>query len=250
MKFLFMDETYMPKRSPVSATTLTGLLVHADAHADIRTQYQDLLKGVRPDPPNTIQRPIDVHAADLFKSLGVADAVKFDFLNGVVDICLGHDLRIYRVGYYNTPEMLNISRSERGILGLCFLGILWALAPELEDNVIWPVMERDGSEEQDRMFAGQVRSIDHMSARTEGLLSIDNKNLGELLYTTKHSAYGALVDCVAYLRHVVHLADRRAKLTPFKEELAAIGRRLSPVLVRDETIEMQFHPAESVNARA
>lgn len=240
MKFLFMDETYMARRARGSATSLTGLLVPAASHARVRDRFQALLKPVGATDGQTLNRPIDVHAADLFKDLGVGDEVRLAFLNGVAQLCLDHEFKIYRIGYYNDAGLPAGLDSEKALLGLCFVSMLWTLGDELRAGMIWPIMERDGSAEQDNRFAGQVRSIDYYTAHLgSGAMSVDNQNLGELFYSTKHSAYGALVDCVAYLRHVTHLETSGVPLSPFKRELASISSRFTPIIARDETVRLQ-----------
>lgn len=185
-----------------------------------------------------------VHAASLFPELGSNDAPRFAFLEGVVDLCLRLDFRIYRVGYLNTKPLREQLKTDRDVLGLCFLGFLWALGPELEDGPVWPVMESDHSPEQDFRFAGQVRGIEHYTHRLPpGAMSVDNANLGELLYTTKHSSLASMVDCVAYLRQARYLRAEGRQLTPFKRRLADLGDRLEPLVVRDEVIDMKVDPS-------
>ena len=71
-------------------------------------------------------------------------------------------------------------------------------------------------------------------------LSLDNKNIGEVLFSTKNSAYGAAVDFAAYLLHLRHLREQGYKMTPFKERLADIAAPLDAIIGRNEVIEMQF----------
>jgi hypothetical protein len=162
LKFLFMDETYMALTEPGSATVLTGLLVPAAAHAEFRKGYHDLLSRVVPTEPNIIPPVLTVHAPSLFPELDDDDAPRVAFLEGIVDLCLRLDFRIYRVGYYNTERLRTVLKTDRDVVGLCFLGFLWALGPELQEGPVWPVMECDHSPEQDYRFAGQVRGIEHL----------------------------------------------------------------------------------------
>ena len=244
MKFLFMDETYMALAEPGSATVLTGLLVPAATHAEFRKSYHKLLSQVVPSEPNTVPPVLAVHAASLFPELGDNDAPRFAFLEGIADLCLRMDFRIYRVGYLNTEPLRGLLKTDRDVLGLCFVGFLWALGPELEDGPVWPVMESDHSSEQDSRFAGQVRGIEHYTHHLPpSAISVDNTNLGELLYTTKHSSLGSMVDCVAYLRQARYLRAQGRRLTPFKQRLAKIGDRLDPLVVRDEVIDMKVDPS-------
>lgn len=243
MKFLFMDETYMARKELGSATVLTGLLVPTVMHAEFRERYHELLRQVFLNEINTVPPVLAVHAAALLSELGNNDAPRFAFLEGVVDLCLRLDFRIYRVGYFNTEALREVFKTDRDVLGLCFAGFLWALRSELEYGPVWPVMESDHSPEQDFRFAGQVRGIEHYTHHLPpGAMSVDNINLGELLYTTKHSSLGSMVDCVAYLRQACFLQAQGCQLTPFKQRLAAIGARLEPLVVRDEVIDMKVNP--------
>ena len=241
MKFLFMDETYMARTELGSATVLTGLLVPAATHAEFRKGYHELLSQVIPSASDVIAPVLAVHAASLFPELGDNDVPRFAFMDGIVDLCLRLNFRIYRVGYLNTDSLRERFTTDRDVLGLCFLGFLWSLDPELKEGPVWPVMESDHSPEQDLRFAGQVRGIEHHAHRLPtGALSVDNSNLGELLYTTKHSSLGSMVDCVAYLRQARYLRSQGRQLTMFKQRLADIGDRLEPVVVQDQVIDMKM----------
>ena len=69
---------------------------------------------------------------------------------------------------------------------------------------------------------------------------MSDSNLGEVLFSTKNSMYGTIVDFAAYLLHLRFLKSRGQRLTPFKEQLVAIAAPLDEVIERDETIEMQI----------
>lgn len=237
MKFLFMDETYSDPGSPAPATVLTELLISADAYPEIRRRFYELVIASMPTKQNVIEPMPMVHASNLFRHLGDDDEGRFTFFEGLCDIILETDLRIYRVGYLR--RSVADQMTEPQTIGLCFLGFLWSLGDALAEGPVWPVMESDRTTEQDRQFAVQIRDIGYHTMRLgPANMSIDNSNLGELLYVTKASSLGALVECVAYLRQAVYLRATGATLTPFKSRLADIGARLDAAITIDEVIEM------------
>jgi len=149
--------------------------------------------------------------------------------------------QIYRVGYYETEEMIRILGGRKGIIGLCFFGLLSCLRDEIEVNELWPVMETDKSEFQGRSFAGLIQILDyHTTLFGINNISINNNNLGDLHYCTKRSIYGAVTDCISYLLDAQSLQSSGQPLSPFKERLAAIANELSPSIVFNEIIEMKF----------
>src|SRR5271166_1102033 len=98
-------------------------------------------------------------------------------------------------------------------------------------------METDRSEPQDRAFAGAVQFADHIEAHLgPETLSRDQANLGEVLYSTKRSIHGALVDCAAYLMNVRTHAARGLVLSDYKRRLCAVADRLMPAIRFDEVI--------------
>jgi hypothetical protein len=86
--------------------------------------------------------------------------------------------------------------------------------------------------------------LDYMTVRLgKESVSVDNRNLGEVLYTTKRSAHGSVVDCVAYLLHLAFLRSIGHTQTAFKQRLADIASGLSSAIACDEVIELKFeHP--------
>jgi hypothetical protein len=137
--------------------------------------------------------------------------------------------------------MVEVFGDEGSILGLCFQGLLDVLKTEMRTSQIWPVMEIDRSPKQDRAFAGTIRWLDHMTVRLPGIVSIDNQNIGEVLYSTKQSAHGTVADFVAYLRHAAYLGrENLVPLTPFKQRLVEIAQPLDKVVGFEEIITMQF----------
>lgn len=246
-KFFYMDEQYIdpktyrnahaPQRRP--CVSLTGVLIPTDIHAGFRKRFYQAVTTALDIRDNVIPAMPEIHASDLFP--GLRDEVKFNFLEEVVTICTEMNFRIFRVGYFETPQLISMLKDRRGILSVCFFGLLSCLKDELSRNEIWPVMETDNSPEQDRTFAGQIQSIDYLTSITGGKsMSIDNGNLGELLYSTKRSAYGTVTDCISYLLDARFLQSLGPIASPFKQKLAAIALKLEPLIVFNEIIEMKF----------
>jgi hypothetical protein len=238
-----MDEKYAEPNGPAKGrvTSLTGVLIPAIVYPAFRTRFYTLVTAVMSDPSGVINPLPIIHAANIFPHFGSDDERRFKFVNDLADILIELNLRIYRVGYLRSPKAVAMFADEKSFLGICFLGLISVLKPELNTTQIWPVMETDGSPLQDRTFAGMIQSTDYLTTRLSGAsMTIDNENLGELLYATKRSPSGTAADFAAYLRHMVYLLREDLPLTPFKRRLAEIGARLDAVVAYDETIDMKF----------
>jgi len=238
-----MDEKYADPKLPAAMqiTSLTGLLVTADNHAIFRAQFYGLLTKIMGDLENTISPLPVVHAADMFREFGSDDSKRYAFTEGLVDIIAATGAQIFRVGYVWSAKMRNTFKTEQAVLGICFGGLLRMLSEELAAHQIWPVMETDRTAMQDQTFAGSIRNVDYYTVRLDWVtMTLDNKNLGEVLFSTKNSAYGAAVDFAAYLLHLRHLRSHGLAMTPFKERLADIAAPLDASVRRNEVIEMQI----------
>lgn len=243
-KFLFMDERYADNSlpAPLRATVLTGVLMPTDTHRQFRDRFYELVITALGDTENVISAMPAIHASELFPEKN--DGIRFDFLTGIVDLIVRLQFPIYRIGYTVSHAARVFKKGERETLSLCFMGMLFCLKEQLETHTIWPVMEYDGTALQDQGFAGTVQGLSYYASRIGPQnCSIDNANLGEVLYTTKRSASGATVDCVAYLLHARHLREKGVALSPFKARLAEIADPLSSVIAFDEIIDLkQEHP--------
>jgi hypothetical protein len=242
VKFLFMDEKYAAQGAPPKARviSLTGLLVPAAAHPEFRRQYYGLLTVALGATKTEIPAIPQIHAASLLPD--ATDDVRCAFLEGIVSVICQLGFRAYRVGYFKTNEMMNLVKSEKAVVSLCFSGMLGCITPELATSTVWPVMESDGSEMQDIAFAGSMQFVDYVTPlQGRDNVTLNNENLGEVLYTKKRSAHGAVVDCVAYLLHLRWLRSIGQIKTPYKERLADIAEGLAPVVAYDEVIRMRVH---------
>lgn len=236
--FLFMDERYPDRHLPRDAqsTTLTGVLFDALGHRNMRDGFYDLIEQALGDQEGHISAMPLIHASELFPAKG--DEIKYQFLEGVVELVRALDLKIIRIGYSKSSIE---DTEEEDVMGLLFTSFLGCLKPLLDRGMIWPVMETDQSKSQDRAFAGLMQNLDYLTSRF-GIenTSVDNTNLGEVLYTTKRSAYGSIVDCIAYLLHTRELKARGISLSKFKTRLAEIADGLSQNLFFEEIIHLQL----------
>jgi hypothetical protein len=240
VKFLFMDEKYADDGAPAKAraTALVGILVPAASHPSFRSRFYELLAVALGATKTVIPAIPKIHASELFP--GRTDEERFAFLEGLVTIVNELGFRVYRVGYLKTPKMIQLIKSEKNIPGLCFGEILRSLESELVNSAVWPVMETDGSEPQDQAFGGTLQFVDYAASLIgKGSISLDTENLGEVLYSRKRSAHGALVDCVTYLLHMKWLRSIGLTQTPYKEHLADIASGLDPAIAVDEIIRMR-----------
>jgi hypothetical protein len=125
-----------------------------------------------------VVRPVPlIHAANLLPDAN--DEVRIAFLHSLVNLINELKFQIYHVGYRTTPQIVSMFSGERGVLGLCFSGMLSCLKKELARSQVWPVMEIDRTPEQDRAFAGLIQHLDYLTARLgPTAMSIKNENLG------------------------------------------------------------------------
>jgi len=241
MKFLYMDETYPDFGLPRAAWSvcLTGMLVPAHRHREIRARFYEAVADAVGRCSNTVPPVTEIHAAALLPHTD--DDTRVAFLEKVADIITSFDLALYRVGYCRTRDLLNMCKTDGDILSLAFGGMLQLISKELETTSIWPVMETDRSEKQDRAFAGLVQLTDHIEAHIgPRRLAREQANLGEVLYSTKRSIHGALVDCAAYLLNVRTHTRQGLVLSDYKRRLSVVADRLLPAIRYDEVIKMRF----------
>ncbi|MEM1045414.1 MAG: hypothetical protein AAGL24_04655 [Pseudomonadota bacterium] len=242
-----MDEQYVDPKSyrdgPACqrrrCISLTGVLIPANIHGIFRSRFYGAVATALDIDDNIIPKIPEIHAVELFPDQN--DEAKFQFLEDLVALCVELNFQIYRVVYYETPKLLRSFQDRKEILGLCFSGLLHCLENELARNEVWPVMESDNSPKQDKLFAGHIQCIDYLSFLIGNeSMSIDNGNLGELHYSTKRSAYGAVTDCISYLLDAKFLRSLDITASTFKQKLAEIAMKLEPLIMFDEIIEMKF----------
>lgn len=236
-----MDETYPDFSLPRKAWSvcLTGMIVPSDRHRDIRTLFYAAVANAVGRHPNVVPPVPEIHAAALLPDAD--DDTRVALLEDLADIIVMNNLGLYRVGYHRTRSMLDMFKTDGAILGIAFDGLLRLMPAELEASSVWPVMEIDrSSEAQDRAFAGTIQFTDHVEAHIGShMLSRDHSNLGEVLYSTKRSIHGALVDCAAYLLNVRTLAALGLVSSDYKRRLATVADRLAPAIRYDEVITMR-----------
>jgi hypothetical protein len=235
-----MDETYPDFTLPREAwlVCLTGMLVPADRHREIRARFYKAVADAVGRRPNTVPPQMEIHAAALLPHAN--DDTRVAFLEKVAGIITEFDLSLYRIGYRRTRILLDMFKTDGAILGIAFGGMLGLMSTELETTPIWPVMETDRSNAQDQAFASVVQFADHVEAHLgPKTLSHDQANLGEVLYSTKRSIHGALVDCAAYLLNVRTRAAHGLVLSDYKRRLGAVADRLTPAIRFDEVITMR-----------
>ena len=234
-----MDETYADLTKPPEAHSvcLTGMLVPADRHREIRGQFYEAVADAVRREPNVVPPVTEIHAASLLPNAD--DDTRVAFLEKLVGIIINFDLSLYRVGYRRTPILLEMFKTDKAILSIAFTSMLDLISAELKSTPIWPVMETDHSKVQDQAFAGTVQFADHIAAYIgPEMLTRDQANLGEVLYSTKRSIHGALVDCAAYLLNVRTFAAQGLISSDYKRRLSLVAERLTPAVKFDEVITM------------
>jgi hypothetical protein len=241
-KFLFMDERYADSGAPSAqrVISLSGMLVAADVQKELRDRFlQVYLKAVGPELAGA--SGVNVHASCLFPKAD--DAVRLKFLQDIVELVVQFDIKLFHIGYHPSKRALSLPGGDKGLVGLCFLSTLFCLEDQLQRSFVWPVMEIDQSRVQDQNFAGLVERLHVLSSAFDrALVSVDSKNLGEVLYVTKRSVNGAMIDCIAYILHMSFLAAQGHQQTAFKAKLAKIGSALAPAVAFNEVIRLKFEP--------
>ena len=234
VKFLYMDEKYADIKAPkgAQAVSLTGVLVPANLHGEFRDRYYALVGAALGDLDHKAPKWPDqrIHASNLLP--GATNDDRYSFLEGLVRLVNEFEFRIFRLGHVRTPENVTALDGELGLVGTSFHSLLTSLRNKFPETQVWPVMEIDRSDRQDRIFAGTVQRLDYMAARRalpDQALWWKDSNFGEVLYVTKTSSYGSMVDCVSYLLHLKWLDSIGHPLTPFKKRLAEIAIGLSTI---------------------
>lgn len=246
VKFLFMDEKFARpgSRGRAKVTALAGVLIPAHIHSEVRSRYYRLLAELTGSNGGTISWLPVIHASNLLPEYD--DEVRIRFLREIVEIVISFNLRIYRVAYGHGRFLSEVMHNEeKDLLGLCFLGMLSVIKSELEYSQIWPVMEMDGSKIQERNFSRLIQQVDYLSEidSIRDSITVDNANLGEVLYSNKKSAHGSIVDIVSYLRDLLYMRQIGEELTPFKEKLASLGEDLNAAVSFDEVIWLKYSAA-------
>lgn len=239
--FLYMDEKYLDTQasSEMQVTSLTGLLVTADTYPRLRDRLFRILPGFNEGARGF---DIEVHASDLFRDR--PDEEHFAFYRDLVSTVNELDCRVYRRGFNFIPGHQLLRKNEKYLLGLCFRSMLIAVDDFEEDAQIWPVIEIDHTEVQDRNFAGYMRWIDqataHLQMTGDGIeelidddYMVDNSRFGDFHYVSKKSIVGCAVDCLVYLLHCKWLNEMEFPLTDYKARLADIASSLHPSVVDD-----------------
>lgn len=246
-----MDERYPDRHLPqhLQATTLTGMIIAAERHRQLREGFYELVSEALAAEGNQIPGLPVVHACNLFPDKD--DKTKFKFLDGLVQLVISLGPKVIRLGYTSTSISRAFGKCDVDpTIGLLFTSMLWCIEADLQEAIIWPVMEIDHTSAQDAAFAGHIQTLDYLTSRLDSRsMSIANRNLGEVLYTTKRSASGAVVDCIAYLLHARTIRNAGVQLSSFKSTLATIGDGLMGCIARDEIIELQ-HGQPSPDYRA
>ena len=239
--FLYMDEKYPDTNAPplMQVTSLTGLLISSDKFPRFRHELLKIVPGFDEGAKNF---DVEIHASNLFPNR--SDEDHFQFYSGLVSLVNDFECSVYRRGFNFIPDHPLLRKEEKNLLGLCFRSMLISVNEFAYYAQIWPVMETDGSKDQDRNFAGYIRWMDQATAYlqtfgdgVEQLIDddylVDNSRVGDLHYVTKKSIAGVAVDCLTYLLHCKWLDEKGFPITSYKARLAAIASALRPSIIDD-----------------
>ena len=239
--FLYMDEKYMDTLAParMQVLSLTGLSVSANTYPLFRNRLFRILPGFAEGTKAFNAR---VHASDFFRNL--PDEEHFLFYESLVSSVNELACRVYRRGFNFNPGHRSLRKGQQTMVWYCFRSMLIAAVETEGSAQIWPVVEIDNSEGQDRTFAGYIRWMDHATAHlqvtgdgVDELINehqmVDNTRVGGLHYVSKTSIMGSAVDCLGYLLHCKWLADNEHTLTKYKKRLAEVASHIDMSLLDD-----------------
>lgn len=237
VNFLFLDECIC---NETAIASLTGLLIPVDKYSAIRASFYETLDWAIKPAESTMGFPPELHGCEFLR--GESDDRKLQQFAQVVGLLRKHDLRVFRVGYYQTAKAKNFLKTRDDFIGLCWFGMISVCQPYFVDQKIIPIM--DGFNDHTRLrFSGMIKSMDVF--RASGLaagISIDNSEniVGEVFYAdSTYSVFTQIVDILSYLRHVSDWVREGKPLTDFKSQLAEISKRLEPAIAYESVIDLK-----------
>jgi hypothetical protein len=232
--FLFMDDSF---HSETRISSLTGVIVPMDRYSLVRDGFYALLGPIIRPSNGVIRRAPELHGCDFLRD--ESDETKLDVLRGIVSLTLQQGLRVYRAGYFITPEIERTFPTDKRMLGTCFHSLLSMMHTVLGEESLIPVM--DGLDKKNlHYFSAAVKWLDEM--RTVGMerhlsLKFTQNLLGEVFYAdSAHSVLIQLADILAYLRNKSDLTTLGHSVTPFNERLWKISADLKSCIIWEEII--------------
>jgi hypothetical protein len=133
VNFLFLDDCTCDETTIAS---LTGVLVPINKYPSIRASFYDTLDWTIRPAEDTIGFPPELHGRDFLR--GETDDRKLQQIAQVVGFVLKHNLRIFRVGYYQTAKAKTLFKTQDDFIGLCWFGMVTVCQPYFVDQYIIP----------------------------------------------------------------------------------------------------------------
>jgi len=235
----FLDEC--EDREGSRSFALTALLVPAEQYQAIRTAFYERLNWlIVPNPGQVRLAPPELHGVALLPE--ESDERKLEACRAVADLVTLHGLAVFRVGYrLDSPGAALFRGSEVPWLGLCWSGLLSILTRQYGSDLLVPVMDGQGDKITRQLSPPTQQMAVMRAAGLERSLSVANcQSVGETFYAdSRYSVCTQMVDVVSYLRHANDWARLGLSLTPFKQRLVAVARRLDPAIGYEEIITLQ-----------
>lgn len=249
---IYLDEKYSDHKAPhaLQVTALTGVALTSSQLVPFRHRYFDLLNDLFPSSPRHIPGLIEVHASKLFPDRE-DDAIRFQFMDGLVSIANDMKLRILRIGYRRNSDLQKLfSRDtapwgnyhgfERiGVLSLCFSG--FQRVHDTCESLVFYHMERDNSEQQYHTFQGTTTYNQWFSRiLPPESMSINMDSVGDVSFYAKGSPYGVLPDCMGYLLHLRWRSDRSDSLSQYQLQMVGICNSIEAELIEEYIVDMEL----------
>jgi hypothetical protein len=241
--FLFIDDSYN-EETDFPLSSLTGLLVPASNYRGVRAAFYEVIgektKVLNPNLP-------ELHFQDFMPHL--KDEEKFQILRSLVRLVISEKLQVLRVGYYVTEFLRETFKGDRNLIGLCWMGLMSALGPILQQRLVVPVLDAGFNESFQpivRQFSSLGRNTDLMrAAGLEKMISLPkSENLGEVVYgDSRYSAFIQLTDTVAGLRRVSETVREtgRQPRSEYKVHLLEISKEIEPAILEEHAIALRYN---------
>lgn len=251
LKFMFMDESVSPEIR-VNGTrigSLTGIILSAQQCIALRESFLKVLKPLftkaNEKGINEISPIPEIHGSCMLPTED--DSVKLRYFKAVAELMAKSDVNIYRVGYYLTPEYLEMFKADKEARGLCWHGLLLVTQQEYEDSYLVPIMDSVNKEHIGQYCSPIQTLLTFRSIGWDKDLSIRNSEniIGEVFFAdSRYSILTQVVDVVAYLRCIQDQANEGVTMTSFKKQLLYLNEIIGPQVKYDKVTELRIRTSK------
>lgn len=242
-----MDETYNHETNP-PISSLTGILIPLEKYPMLRSKFYEILQfeGASKETVLNINPP-ELHFVDFLRNY--SDEVKFDVLWSLVNLVAESQIEIFRLGYYITKKIEKTFESDKRLIGVCWLGILFMLESKLESELIVPVMDagfEKNMKQMTKQFSWPMKFVNVMreAVREEDISIKNSNNILDVFYAdSEFSIFTQLADVVSGLRRITETSNHDEQLitSPFKKHLLPISQHLLNTPMREKIVALNLN---------